>query len=218
MANDPPGSRAERSSARRPWELSAAVTRNRAHGIQGRPSGGTEPTALCSCRAFPQQSLFQHPLCRVDWSEDTTEVSLGARPCCVLTADHSIHPLELSVPLGQGWWATWPVLCDLDSSSPWPGAAGPQVMVGPGNGERAPHPPPWLHSMAEASQRDPPGESAKPVGSGAAWATGRGSQYDKSSGFSPLSSLFLFHLELGCLHGATPARPGEGLAIRRAQS
>lgn len=52
MANDPLGSRAEPSSAPRPWELSAAVTKNRSHGIQGRPFGGTEPRRSVAAEPF----------------------------------------------------------------------------------------------------------------------------------------------------------------------
>lgn len=139
MASDPPGPRAEPSSARRPWELSAAVTRNWAHGIQGGPLEELSPPLSAAAEPFLSEACFNTRFVRWIGVRTPTDVSLGARPCCVLTADHSIHPFELSVPLGQGWWATWPVLRDLDSSSAWPGAAGPRVT------ERVPPSLPWLH-------------------------------------------------------------------------
>lgn len=71
MANDPPGSRAEPTSARRPGSSMLPSQGIGTMACRAGPWEGLNPTALCSCRAFPQQSLFQCPPCKVEWSEDT---------------------------------------------------------------------------------------------------------------------------------------------------
>lgn len=75
---------------------SATVTKSAGHSSRVRPLEGPHFLTRCSHRSLSSaESCFNTRF--VSWFGvgALTDVSFAARPCCLLTANHSVHPFEV---------------------------------------------------------------------------------------------------------------------------